>query len=57
MNSTKSVLGRTLEQLYQAYASKNNSTAYLMYNDGIPKSLNYSRKYGHAKAFEKSLAA
>ncbi|XP_019570801.2 deoxyribonuclease-2-beta isoform X1 [Rhinolophus sinicus] len=49
MNSTKSVLGRTLEQLYQAYASKNNSTAYLMYNDGIPKSLNYSRKYGHAK--------
>ncbi|XP_059545026.1 deoxyribonuclease-2-beta isoform X2 [Myotis daubentonii] len=49
MNSTGSVLGRTLEQLYEAYASKNNNTAYLMYNDGVPKSVNYSRKYGHSK--------
>ncbi|XP_005865752.1 PREDICTED: deoxyribonuclease-2-beta isoform X1 [Myotis brandtii] len=95
MNSTRSVLGRTLEQLYEAYASKspstlhpkgtsalittfaagltkncqrspekdanangsygqlwkmrNNNTAYLMYNDGVPKSENYSRKYGHSK--------
>ncbi|XP_035882238.1 deoxyribonuclease-2-beta isoform X2 [Phyllostomus discolor] len=48
MNTTKSALGRTLEQLYKAYASKNN-TAYLMYNDGVPKSVNYSRKYGHTK--------
>ncbi|XP_045691463.1 deoxyribonuclease-2-beta isoform X1 [Phyllostomus hastatus] len=49
MNTTKSALGRTLEQLYEAYASKNNNTAYLMYNDGVPKSVNYSRKYGHTK--------
>ncbi|XP_020746946.1 deoxyribonuclease-2-beta isoform X2 [Odocoileus virginianus] len=49
MNATKSVLGRTLQQLYAASASKNNSTAYLIYNDGVPKSVNYSRKYGHSK--------
>ncbi|XP_001106353.2 deoxyribonuclease-2-beta isoform X2 [Macaca mulatta] len=49
MNTTKSVLGRTLQQLYEAYASKSNNTAYLIYNDGVPKSVNYSRKYGHTK--------
>ncbi|KAL6049256.1 hypothetical protein STEG23_007072 [Scotinomys teguina] len=49
MNSSKSILGRTLEQLYEAYNSKSNDTAYLMYNDGVPKSTNYSRKYGHTK--------
>ncbi|XP_066228311.1 deoxyribonuclease-2-beta isoform X2 [Saccopteryx leptura] len=49
MNTTESILGRTLEQLYEAYASKSNNTAYLMYNDGVPKSKNYSRKYGHTK--------
>ncbi|XP_040843160.1 deoxyribonuclease-2-beta isoform X2 [Ochotona curzoniae] len=49
MNTTMSVLGRTLQQLYEAYASESNHTAYLIYNDGIPKSMNYSRKYGHSK--------
>nr|AAF76893.1 deoxyribonuclease II beta [Homo sapiens] len=49
MNDTKSVLGRTLQQLYEAYASKSNNTAYLIYNDGVPKPVNYSRKYGHTK--------
>ncbi|XP_035945782.1 deoxyribonuclease-2-beta isoform X1 [Halichoerus grypus] len=50
MNTTKSVLGRTLQQLYEAHASKNNNTAYLLYNDGVPTSVNYySRKYGHTK--------
>lgn len=49
MNSTKSVLGRTLQQLYEADASESNRTAYLIYNDGVPKSVNYSRKYGHTK--------
>ncbi|XP_032726132.1 deoxyribonuclease-2-beta isoform X2 [Lontra canadensis] len=49
MNTTNSVLGRTLQQLYEAYASKNNNTAYLLYNDGVPTSVNYSRKYGHTK--------
>ncbi|XP_017500001.2 deoxyribonuclease-2-beta isoform X1 [Manis javanica] len=49
MNSTKSVLGRTLQQLYEADASRNNKTAYLIYNDGAPKSVNYSRKHGHTK--------
>ncbi|MXQ86106.1 hypothetical protein E5288_WYG002066 [Bos mutus] len=49
MNATKSVLGRTLQQLYEASASESNSTAYLIYNDGVPKSVNYSRKYGHTK--------
>ncbi|XP_036916865.1 deoxyribonuclease-2-beta isoform X2 [Sturnira hondurensis] len=49
MNTTESALGRTLEQLYEAFASKNSNTAYLMYNDGVPKAGNYSRKYGHTK--------
>ncbi|XP_004454458.1 deoxyribonuclease-2-beta isoform X2 [Dasypus novemcinctus] len=49
MDNTKSVLGRTLQQLYEAYDSKNNNTAYLMYNDGVPRSVNYSTKYGHTK--------
>ncbi|XP_006898437.1 PREDICTED: deoxyribonuclease-2-beta [Elephantulus edwardii] len=49
MNATKSVLGRTLQQLYEVYASKSNNTAYLIYNDGIPKSHSYNRKYGHTK--------
>ncbi|KAM9244858.1 deoxyribonuclease-2-beta [Dugong dugon] len=49
MNATSSVLGRTLHQLYEAHASKSNNTAYLIYNDGVPKSVNYSRKYGHTK--------
>nr|XP_008263188.2 deoxyribonuclease-2-beta isoform X1 [Oryctolagus cuniculus] len=49
MNSTKSVLGRTLQQLYEADASESNRTAYLIYNDAVPKSVNYSRKYGHTK--------
>ncbi|KAM5267620.1 deoxyribonuclease-2-beta isoform 2-T3 [Hipposideros larvatus] len=49
MNSTSSALGRTLQQLYQAYASKNNNTAYLIYNDGVPTSVKYSSHYGHTK--------
>ncbi|XP_026970333.1 deoxyribonuclease-2-beta isoform X2 [Sagmatias obliquidens] len=52
MNTTKSVLGRTLQQLYEAHASEDNNTAYLIYNDGVPKSMNYSRKYGHTKVPE-----
>ncbi|XP_069452425.1 deoxyribonuclease-2-beta isoform X4 [Ovis canadensis] len=52
MNASTSVLGRTLQQLYEASASENNSTAYLIYNDGVPKSVNYSRKYGHTKVPE-----
>ncbi|XP_045403604.1 deoxyribonuclease-2-beta isoform X1 [Lemur catta] len=52
MNTTKSVLGRTLHQLYEAYTSKSNNTAYLIYNDGVPKSVTYSTKYGHTKVPE-----
>ncbi|KAK2491072.1 hypothetical protein MC885_011967 [Smutsia gigantea] len=29
--------------------TQNNKTAYLIYNDGAPKSVNYSRKHGHTK--------
>ncbi|XP_005357469.1 deoxyribonuclease-2-beta [Microtus ochrogaster] len=49
INNNKSILGRTLEPLYEAYNSKSNNTAYLIYNDGVPTSMNYSRKYGHTK--------
>ncbi|XP_007944351.1 deoxyribonuclease-2-beta [Orycteropus afer afer] len=52
INTTKSILGRTLQQLYEAYASKNNNTAYLIYNDGVPTSVDYSRKFGHTKVPE-----
>ncbi|XP_052034946.1 deoxyribonuclease-2-beta [Apodemus sylvaticus] len=48
INSSRSVLGRTLEQLYEAHNSKNDS-AYLIYNDAPPASVNYSRQHGHAK--------
>lgn len=33
---------------------QNNNTAYLMYNDGVPNSVNYSRKYGHTKGMTKT---
>ncbi|MEJ1276901.1 deoxyribonuclease-2-beta [Cricetulus griseus] len=49
INSNESIVGRTLEQLYEAYPSKHNDTAYLIYNDGVPKSTKYNRKYGHTK--------
>lgn len=48
INSNRSALGRTLEQLYEAHNSKNGS-AYLIYNDGAPGSVNRSRHRGHAK--------
>ncbi|XP_034356255.1 deoxyribonuclease-2-beta [Arvicanthis niloticus] len=48
IDSNWSSLGRTLSQLYQAYNSKND-TAYLIYNDGVPPSVNYSRAYAHTK--------
>ncbi|XP_049627229.1 deoxyribonuclease-2-beta [Suncus etruscus] len=49
VNSTKSFLGRTLQQLYKAHACQYNNTAYLIYNDGVPNAVNYSSKYGHTK--------
>ncbi|KAM5256291.1 deoxyribonuclease-2-beta [Ctenodactylus gundi] len=49
MNTTRSAVGRTLQQLYEAHASKSNNTAYLIYNDGVPSSVGYNRKYGHTK--------
>ncbi|XP_069497698.1 deoxyribonuclease-2-beta isoform X3 [Ambystoma mexicanum] len=57
VNMTQSVLGITLKQIYQTYKTKDNSTAYLMYNDGRPNSRNYSTKLGHTKGcllFDKS---
>lgn len=48
INSSRSSLGRTLEQLYEAYNSKND-TAYLIYNDAVPAPVNYSGNYGHTK--------
>ncbi|XP_021052260.1 deoxyribonuclease-2-beta [Mus pahari] len=48
INSSTSALGRTLQQLYAAHDSKND-TAYLIYNDGVPGSVNYNRQYGHTK--------
>uniref|UniRef100_H0VJE2 Deoxyribonuclease-2-beta n=1 Tax=Cavia porcellus TaxID=10141 RepID=H0VJE2_CAVPO len=49
INATRSALGRTLQQLYETYAFKDNNTAYVLYNDGVPKSAGYSRNFGHTK--------
>uniref|UniRef100_A0A8D0E4P5 deoxyribonuclease II n=1 Tax=Salvator merianae TaxID=96440 RepID=A0A8D0E4P5_SALMN len=51
INMTESALGQTLQQLYQTYKSKKNSTAYAMYNDGPPNDMNYSWTHGHSKGF------
>nr|XP_056723495.1 deoxyribonuclease-2-beta [Euleptes europaea] len=51
INMTESALGQTLQQLYQVYESKKNSTAYVMYNDGPPGKMNYTWKRGHTKGF------
>uniref|UniRef100_A0A452IXF9 deoxyribonuclease II n=1 Tax=Gopherus agassizii TaxID=38772 RepID=A0A452IXF9_9SAUR len=51
INMTQSALGQTLNQLYEAYISKNDSTAYVIYNDDVPHSKHYSWKQGHTKGF------
>nr|XP_034978814.1 deoxyribonuclease-2-beta isoform X1 [Zootoca vivipara] len=51
VNMTESALGQTLQQLYRTYKSKENSTAYVMYNDGPPNKMNYSWTHGHSKGF------
>ncbi|XP_042322061.1 deoxyribonuclease-2-beta [Sceloporus undulatus] len=51
INMTESALGQTLQQLYQAYKSKKNSTAYVIYNDGPPNKMNYSWTHAHSKGF------
>nr|XP_042696454.1 deoxyribonuclease-2-beta isoform X2 [Chrysemys picta bellii] len=51
INMTQSALGQTLNQLYEAYKSKNDSTAYVIYNDDVPHSKHYSWKQGHTKGF------
>ncbi|XP_074077900.1 deoxyribonuclease-2-beta [Macrotis lagotis] len=51
VNMTQSVLGRTLQQLYEAWEIKNYSTAYVIYNDNVPHSVDYSWKHGHTKGF------
>ncbi|XP_062973969.1 deoxyribonuclease-2-beta [Elgaria multicarinata webbii] len=51
INMTESALGQTLQQLYKNYKSKENTTAYVMYNDGPPNKMNYSWTHGHSKGF------
>ncbi|XP_019357065.1 PREDICTED: deoxyribonuclease-2-beta [Gavialis gangeticus] len=51
VNMTQNALGQTLMQLYEAYESKNDSTAYAIYNDDVPYSDHYSWKQGHTKGF------
>ncbi|KAM4642683.1 deoxyribonuclease-2-beta [Discoglossus pictus] len=47
INMTESAVGQVLQQLYQAYYK--NNTVYMMYNDAIPFSKNYTLKRGHSK--------
>ncbi|XP_073449745.1 deoxyribonuclease-2-beta [Aquarana catesbeiana] len=47
INMTQSALGQVLQQLYTSY--KNDSTAYMIYNDSPPRTSNFSTHYGHSK--------
>ncbi|XP_029473820.1 deoxyribonuclease-2-beta [Rhinatrema bivittatum] len=51
INTSQSALGQTLDQLYRTYKDQENSTAgaYMIYNDAIPSSKNYSTRRGHTK--------
>uniref|UniRef100_A0A8C5U0T1 deoxyribonuclease II n=1 Tax=Malurus cyaneus samueli TaxID=2593467 RepID=A0A8C5U0T1_9PASS len=51
INMTQGALGQTLQQLYEAYESKRNTTAYVIYNDEIPESDSKAGKCGHTKGF------
>uniref|UniRef100_A0A8B9EQ47 deoxyribonuclease II n=1 Tax=Anser cygnoides TaxID=8845 RepID=A0A8B9EQ47_ANSCY len=51
INMTQGALGQTLRQLYEAYESKSNNTAYAIYNDEVPHSDSTSWKRGHTKGF------
>uniref|UniRef100_A0A8C3E0L5 deoxyribonuclease II n=1 Tax=Corvus moneduloides TaxID=1196302 RepID=A0A8C3E0L5_CORMO len=51
INMTQSALGQTLQQLYETYESKRNTTAYAIYNDEIPESDSKGWKCGHTKGF------
>ncbi|XP_032048342.1 deoxyribonuclease-2-beta [Aythya fuligula] len=51
VNMTQGALGQTLGQLYEAYESKSNNTAYAIYNDEVPHSDSTSWKRGHTKGF------
>ncbi|QGM48680.1 DNase II-like protein [Magpiepox virus] len=50
VESQNSIFGRTLQPIYDSY--KNNSKrnlGYVMYNDAVPESRNYSKLFGHTK--------
>ncbi|XP_066482642.1 deoxyribonuclease-2-beta [Tiliqua scincoides] len=51
VNMTEGALGQTLQQLYIAYKTKKNHTAYVMYSDSPPSQMNYSWTHGHSKGF------
>lgn len=51
INMTQGALGQTLQQLYETYESKRNTTAYAIYNDEIPESDSKGSKCGHTKGF------
>ncbi|KAM7047090.1 deoxyribonuclease-2-beta isoform 3-T4 [Acridotheres tristis] len=49
INMTQGAVGQTLQQLYETYESKRNTTAYAIYNDEIPESDSKGSKRGHTK--------
>ncbi|XP_043935244.1 deoxyribonuclease-2-beta-like [Protopterus annectens] len=55
INTTQSALGQTLQHLYEAYKSQENTTAYMMYNDA-PVNKAYNKRYGHTKASSLDIA-
>lgn len=48
VNVTENAVGRTLQQLYSAYTSKVNDSAYFIYNDAAPW-MPYDPDHGHTK--------
>lgn len=49
-------MSRRFTPYYPNTFLQDNKTAYLIYNDGAPKSVNYSRKHGHTKGKTKALS-
>uniref|UniRef100_A0AAT9UPA4 Deoxyribonuclease II n=1 Tax=Apapanepox virus TaxID=3049969 RepID=A0AAT9UPA4_9POXV len=45
VESQNSIFGRTLKPIYDSY----NNIGYVMYNDAVPESRNYSKLFGHTK--------
>ncbi|ARF02656.1 SWPV1-041 [Shearwaterpox virus] len=49
VESPNSIFGRTLNPIYGSYKSNKANVGYVLYNDGVPGSREYSSAFGHIK--------